>query len=143
VNRFLTSILIPTYNRSHEISKLVHYAARNFDLSLVKFFVLDGSDNDKEIAANKSACKRNKIEYHHYGSETPYSMSLTQEKYFDILDSYDKVIVIRKPIFNYFYSPPSFSGRPINTFFSKHICNMFFNIPSMESFLKLKHLQPN
>ncbi len=72
MNKFLTSILIPTYNRSRDLGKLVHYSTQNFDLSAVKFFVLDGSDNSNEIISNKSICNHNKIEYHHYGPETPY-----------------------------------------------------------------------
>jgi len=72
MNNFLTSILIPTYNRSQELSKLVHYSAQNFDLSVVKFFVLDGSDNYNEITLNKSVCERNRIDYHHSGPEVSY-----------------------------------------------------------------------
>ena len=64
--------MIPTYNRSHDLSKLVYYFAKNFSLSTVKIIVLDGSDNDGEVSANKSVSENNSIEYCHYGSEISY-----------------------------------------------------------------------
>ena len=68
---FDTTILIPTYNRSRDLRKLVHYLARNFNISKVRVIVLDGSNSEQAIA-NQSICNNASLEYKHYDSTVSY-----------------------------------------------------------------------
>ncbi|MGV1099880.1 TIGR00180 family glycosyltransferase [Thiovibrio sp. JS02] len=67
-----TTILVPTCNRAGDLEKLVHYLAGNFNHSLVRIIVLDGSDRKNERAANQSSCARYSVEYLRYGPEVSY-----------------------------------------------------------------------
>ena len=68
---FDTTILIPTYNRSRDLRKLVHYLRNNFNISKVKVIVLDGS-NSEEALANRRICNNASLEYKHYDSIVSY-----------------------------------------------------------------------
>ncbi len=65
----LSTILIPTFNRSHYLARLLQYLAANFNLEQVKVVVLDGSD--KEASANEAICAKTAAEYRYYGPDIP------------------------------------------------------------------------
>ncbi len=69
MNSAKSTILIPTYNRSDYLSRLLQFMVANFNPELVKVVVLDGSD--KEASKNKELCLKTGIEYRYYGPEIP------------------------------------------------------------------------
>lgn len=65
---FKATVLIPTYNRSHYLLRLLRYISDRFDRQEIRFTILDGSD--REALTNQRLCCEQGFEYRYYDPDT-------------------------------------------------------------------------